>query len=188
MPKFDITDAANSDDATTIYKIRDLLALCPAFWEIANVAASAAAAKIIVGIHARPESGETYTNEELKALFCVAQLFNPVPSQKIVYQSAGGPVPESGGVHELMIHRYCTGEEIGGHEARNDTYIWFYDRICRLQRWLLEEAERSLCPRLSMIQPVCEGAYGLFGETTAQGEFLWARMVISWGDEAQGQA
>ncbi len=184
MPKFDINDP-KSPDAATLYLTRDLLASAPPFLELAEVTAITASEKIVVGIHKQPWDEDHYTVEELKNIFCEAQIFPPVPAEKTAQQSSGSPTPLSGGVHDLMIRRHARQAEISTYERRNDLYIWFYDRICWLETWLLARAEVDGCPRLSSIDPICEGAFGMFGKTTEQGEFLWAHLKLNWGDEPE---
>ena len=184
MPKFDVNNP-KSPDGATLYLTRNLLVKAPPFLELAEVSEITAAEKIVVGVHKQPWDLERYTEEELKNIFCEAQLFPPVPAEKTVQQSSGSPTPLSGGVHDLMIRRHAREAEISTYERRNDLYIWFYDRICWLETWLLAQAEKDTCPRLSAIVPICEGAFSMFGKTTEQGEYLWAHLKIQWGDEAE---
>lgn len=184
----------NSPDANALFLIADLLARAPDFRELAEITGADEAekkanalAKIVVGIHSEPANASEYDATELATLFCEAQIFPPPDAAKVITKNDGSNAPYLAGTHALFIRRIARDAEIAGHAKRNDVFLFFYDRICSLEDWLIRNADSELCPRIQTITPTTEAAFGMVSEVPAQGEYLWAHLLIAWGDpEAAG--
>lgn len=182
MVTFDPTKQ-DSEAGGTLYKTSLLLKDCPHFWTLAGANANTALAKIVLGVDIDPENGQQFEVPELKERFCYAQLYPPVPSEASYQQDPGGPVPLVTGTHLLDIRRVAREAEIASHAEKNKTFLWFYDQVSALQKWMVREAEKNGCPRILRIEPIVEAAFNPQSEASAQGRYLFAKLRLLWGDE-----
>lgn len=185
MPEFDPNNPKGPAGAA-LYATATLLSGLSLFQELCEVSTSAKAlAKIAVGIQKDPANGDTFDLEELKNEFVQANIYPVIPSQSVVMPGDGSPTPVTGGQFTLFIRRHVRESEVSDHELRNGLFLWFHDMVTAIYRALLTAAEATSCPRLRGIVPEIDGAFNERSETSAQGEYLWARFGVLWGDEVE---
>lgn len=172
-----------SPHGLALWKTGDLLANAPLFWELSETNILTADEKITIGISAEPDDREDFKVPDLQVKFCLAQVFPPIPSQDVIQQNDGSPTPFTGGAVEVWIRRIARNAEVDTHAKKNDLFLAFYDHICGIENWLQTESERLAgCPNIVGIEPVVQAAWNAFDEESAQGEYLWAKFMVQWGD------
>lgn len=187
MPVFDPNNLRPGGAGAVLHATANLLCTLAVFQELCEVAtAELAMEHLVIGIQKPPEDNDKFTLDELKRGGFQANIHPPVPSQSSVLRGVGSPSATTGGAFTLFL-RYALkeGEEIN-HEERNKQFLGWHDCITALQVALINAAEGVSCPRLRGTVPECDGAFGELDETSAQGEYLWARFHILWGDEGEG--
>lgn len=185
MPVFDPNNPAGPAGAA-LYATATLLSGLDVFQDLCEVGTQPEAfAKIAIGITATANDGDQFGLEELAAKGFEANIHPPVPSQTAVVINDGSPMPMIGGAYRVLFRRHARESEIRDHSDRNGLFLWFHDLVTKCYLDLLAAAEATTCPRLRGIQPACDGAFGEFGETSAQGEYLWADFLVLWGDEVE---
>lgn len=182
MPTFS-PSAPQSADAATLYHLSVLLSEITAFKSLCEAAStSAALAKIVYGIHATPQGGDEYSETELASVFCEAHLHPGEGGNDIVMLDDGSPTPISGGVFVLDIRRYARPSEIATPALRNNLFLWYFDCVNAIANDLVAGYATRQCPRITKITKPLAAAWGDFSEKPGQGEFLFSRILITWGD------
>lgn len=186
MPVFDPNNPEGPAGAA-LYATATLLSGLSVFQELCETAGDQAGAfaKIALGIQ-KPPINAQFDLDELAAKGFEANLHWPIPSQTAIAISDSSPAPMIGGAFRLLFRRHARESEIRNFEDRVGLLLWFHDCVTACYLAVQAAAEATTCPRLRRIIPVCEGSFGEFGETSAQGEYLWAECAILWGDEVEG--
>jgi hypothetical protein len=182
--KFNVNDARG--EVKSALDFAALLSECERFAEISGTTVGAAAlAKIILGPHAKPWEGGGYKKDELEEIGCEAHVF-PAPqnSKSSIVDDGSFSAPIENGNWHLVIRRVAFEDEIAVADG-NDLYMWFWNQLCQLEFEIMEKMESRESPKLLGIERNGGPAYGLLAEKPAQGEYLWAQHVISWGESRE---
>ena len=185
MPVFDPLSPKGPAGAA-LYATASLLSDLTLFQEVSEAAdATEALAKISLGIHKPPTNNDQYGIEELKNLMFQANVYPPVPSQAATVRGIGSPSPMTGGAFAVFFRRHVRDIEVSDHTKRNGLFLWFHDYVTAIIKEVIAAAEATECPRLRSVIHECDGAFSMLDEESAQGEYLWSRFFVLWGDEVE---
>lgn len=174
-----------SPHAKALSKTALLIGDSPAFWALSETNVSTADEKIIVGVHERPWEGDEFTIQELHERFCEAQVYPEMPSQDVVIYDGSEAKPLSGGVLRVDVRRIARATEVATSEKRQNLFLAFYDHIAWLLMFMVEQANIDGCPRLQEVQPMVMAAFNSRDEQSAQGEYLFSKFRLVWGDAGE---
>lgn len=187
MSLFNALDPQSEEIAALLYT-RQLVAQSAAFRELVEVDdAARAVPRIILGPTPPPFNGEFYTVGEIKNLFGWALLHPQIEEDSLLVTRSRGVacVPEKEGLFRLHVRRLVRAKEYNDDDGRQDAYLFFTDRTARMAEQIVEAAELKL-----NCQQVKRRRGPLFNPTTdfeAQGIYLWADFLVSWGGSEQNE-
>ena len=189
-------DDIRSAEARALWDLIDLLTACESVQELAEATGgnagelqSSARTRFIIGPHSGPWDSDQFTIAELEARFVEFQLYVPMEGGRGVVKSDGSfdRADETGEIH-LITRRLCREAELKAFNTdanitgRQDLYLGFTDCISAMEQEAMTLAESRNCPTLRSFVRVQGPSFGLKSYESTQGEYLFARHSITWGD------
>lgn len=172
-----------SAEAPALIHMADLLSKCEYWQELCEQSgAFMARAKIKTGVQFGPDDGDSFSMDELQTDFCMAHLIWPIEGGRVLAQDDGGPSPLEGGDIHMTIRRHVRESEVDNLKTEGGLDIAFLDVISALEQEIMAKAEVQECPRLLGIEREGGPAFNSLDEESAQGNYLWVKHIITWGD------
>lgn len=180
MGLFDIP-LADSTQYCAKEAIRDVASQCSAWQHLCDkYSPSAAAEKILTSPHDGPWGIGNYTPEELKNLFCEAQIWAPHELTEFHTDTANvGAAPYRNGMFAMRVRRIIREPERNAGEAK------LYNHLLAAADLLAEQmmtlANRSQQPRINQVNHT-NPSYAPLDHEVAQGDYAHWYYMIAWGD------
>lgn len=180
MALYDSDNPISAEDAA-LWHTAALLSECSSFQTFAEKSTTAAArTKINIGRDDLPWDNDSFSEAQLADLFCSASLI--ATPGKLIMTGSGSPSAEQGGEFQMVLRRYVRRSEAADY---NDVYLYVLGTIAAIEVEMIEDAEVRECPRLRWISRDAGPAYNALDEESAQGEYIWSKHTIAWGDEVE---
>lgn len=171
-------DHPQGNELFAAYGLADRLAELDVFQDLCEADSTFKARKhITVGQFDTPVDGVQFDISELAELGFQARI-NRIDGERVATVDGYGQT-SSAGVLQLLLRRF-----VREGEDSQDVYLFFWDRLDKLQDDLANVLSTATCPRLQQGAVVSvNGPYrGLQAEEVAQGGYLHAVLTVPWGD------
>lgn len=178
--EFDPAALDNTCELKIAYCLRAMTASLLPFQQLCKVdSAEEALAKIDVGMGPAPANGQKFTEDELAQRFVFLEINRAPGSHIVLARGLPGQEPYQSGKLEFELRRYVRKEE---NQNRANFFNRFWDRVSALTVELQQAVGDGYCGATKNI--VCtQGPFRSPPELkVSQGDFFWAILVATWGD------